>query len=94
MKIKGFQTILFFPTRKKSEESILAGSFRTVPGLNKFVKENATIKFKADLLEYVESPQEDNEPEGEVEGAFNNDEQLGHLDQTVDESETEEKDEL
>jgi protein disulfide-isomerase A1 len=94
VKIEGFPTILFFPAGKKSEEPISAGSFRTAAGLGKFVKENAAIKFEADLPEYVESPQEDGEPEGEAEGAFNYDEQLGHLDQTVDESETEEKDEL
>jgi hypothetical protein len=50
----------------KSKEPISAGLFRTTAGLDKFVKENATIKFEADL---PESPQEDGEPEGEAEGS-------------------------
>jgi hypothetical protein len=50
--------------RREEVEPISAGSFRTAAGLGKFVKENAGIKFEADLPEYVESPQEDGEPEG------------------------------
>jgi protein disulfide-isomerase A1 len=93
VKVEGFPTIMFFPAGKKAEEPISAGSYRTAAGLGKFLKENAAIKFEADLPEYVEPAKEDGEPEGEAEGAFNYDEELGHLDQTV-EPETEEKDEL
>jgi protein disulfide-isomerase A1 len=94
VKIEGFPTIMFFPAGKKTEEPISAGSYRDAAGLGKFLKENAAIKFEADLPEYVEPAQGEGEPEGEAEGAFNYDEELGHLDQTVDDSETEEKDEL
>jgi protein disulfide-isomerase A1 len=94
VKIEGFPTLLLFPAGKKSEEPIPAGSYRTAAGLGKFLKENAAIKFEADLPEYVEPSQEGGEPEGEAEGAFDYDEQLGHLDQTVDDSQPEEKDEL
>jgi hypothetical protein len=52
--------------RVKSKELISAGLFTTAAGLDKFVKENATIKFEADL---PESPQEDSEPEDEAEGS-------------------------
>jgi len=59
-KIEGFPTVLFFPAgKKKSEEPISAGSYRTTAGLGKFVKEHATIAFTADLPEYVEEAPED-----------------------------------
>ena len=92
-KIEGFPTILLFPAGKKSEEPIPAGAHRTAAGLGKFLKENASIKFEADLPEHVEPSRGSSEPEGEAEGAFNYDQELGHLDQTV-EFESDEKDEL
>jgi small subunit ribosomal protein S7e len=52
--------------RVKSKEPISAGLFTIAAGLDKFVKENATIKFEADL---PESPQEDGELEDEAEGS-------------------------
>lgn len=94
VKIEGFPTLLLFPAGKKSGDPIPAGAYRTTAGLGKFLKENAAIKFEADLPEYVEPSKGSSEPEGEAEGAFDYDEQLGHLDQTVEDSKAELKDEL
>jgi len=87
VKIEGFPTVLFFPAgKKKSEEPISAGLYRTTAGLGKFLQEHATIAFTADLPEYVEPTEEAPEEGAEVD--YNE-----RLEQAVDETD-DSKDEL